>query len=118
MRKAPTVLLLMISLLWHTFAMAQAGLQYGHGDGAAHVVLHLEKEPHHHHDDGTFHQDDTDESVKHVYADSCANTAAFVPTHAPSVAREGCALTQSSSVPIRHDSPILEGPRRPPRLTA
>lgn len=118
MRKAPTVFLLVISLLWHTFAMARAELQYDDGDGVAHVVLHLEKEPHHHHDDGTFHQDDSDESVKHVYADGCANAAGIVPTHSPSVLQEGCASAHASPARAAHESPILEGPRRPPRLTA
>jgi hypothetical protein len=118
MRKAPTIFLLVISLLWHTFAMTHVGLQYDHGDGAAHVALHLEKEPHHHHDDGTFHQDDSDESVQHVYADACASTAGFVPTHSPTIARDGCAVAGASAAPTAHDSPILEGPRRPPRTSA
>src|SRR5687768_1432034 len=82
MRKAPAIFLLVISLLWHGFAIASAGFVHEHGDSVEHVVMHLEKEPHHHHDDGTFHTDGTDESVKHVYADSCANTAGVVPTHA------------------------------------
>jgi hypothetical protein len=118
MRKAPTVFLLVVSLLWHTFATAHIALVYDHGEGVAHVALHLEKEPHHHHDDGTFHQDSTDESVKHVYADGCANTAGFVPTHIASHLADVRAVVQFSSAPAAHDSPILEGPRRPPRLTA
>ena len=118
MRKAPAILLIIVSLLWHTFAMAHAMLASGHAEGVAHVALHLENEPHHHHDDGSFHQDRSDESVQHVHADGCANTAGVVPTHLPSGTTELRSALQPSTGRTAHDSPILEGPRRPPRLTA
>ena len=118
MRKAPIIFLVVISLLWHTFAMAHAGFAYQHGEGAAHVMLHLDKKPHHHHDDGSFHHDGSDESVKHVYSDACANPTAVVQTYTPSVSGDVATAAQFSSAPAAHDSPILEGPRRPPRLTA
>jgi hypothetical protein len=118
MRKAPIIFLLVISFMWHTFAVAGVGLVHDHGDGLAHVVLHLEKEPHHHHDDGTFHADGTDESLQHVYADGCANTTGVVPANIESVRADVCTRLHLSLVAAGHDSPILEGPRRPPRLTA
>ena len=118
MRKAPIIFLLLIALLWQTVAMAHVGFGRDHGSGAAHVALHLEEEPHHHHDDGSFHQDSSDESVKHVYADGYANTAGFVPAHTPDVQVDARSVAQLSGAPAAHDSPVLEGPRRPPRLTA
>lgn len=118
MRQAPVIFLLVISLLWHGFAVASAGFAQDHGDSVEHAVLHLEKEPHHHHDDGTFHEDGTDESMKHVYADSCANLAAVVPTHAVAAHLEVPGHAQLSCPAAERDSAILEGPRRPPRLTA
>jgi hypothetical protein len=117
-RKTPAIFLLVISLLWQAFAMASVGFAQDHGDSIEHVVLHLDKEPHHHHDDGTFHEDGTDESVKHVYADSCANTAGVVPTHAAAARVEIIRRAQPSFSAADPDSAILEGPRRPPRLTA
>ena len=118
MRKVPAVFLLVISLLWHSFATAADGFVRGHGDTMEHVVLHLEKEPHHHHDDGTFHEDGTDESLKHVYADSCANAAGVVPTHAM-VAHVELLRRAQPALPVADpDSAILESPRRPPRFTA
>ena len=118
MRKRPAIFLLVISLLWHGFAFAAPGFVQDHGDSIEHVALHLEKEPHHHHDDGTVHTDGTDESLKHVYADSCANTAVVVPTHAVAAHVEMLVRAQLSSPAAEPDSAILEGRRRPPRLTA
>ena len=118
MRKAPTVFVLILSLLWHTFAMAGAGLTVVHGDGIAHMVLHLDNEPHHHHDDGSFHQDNSGESVKHVYADSCGNTAAFVPAYPAALPSDFRAVVQFTRANSAHAPPFLEGPRRPPRLPA
>lgn len=118
MRKVPAIFLLVISLLWHGFAIASAGFVQGRGGSVEHVVMHLEKEPHHHHDDGTFHEDGTEESVKHVYADSCANAAGVVPTHEVAVHVEILARAQLSFPAAEPDSAILEGPRRPPRPTA
>ena len=117
MRKASTVVLLVIAVLWQAFATAQGALAYAHGEGYAHVVMHLDNEPHHHHDDGSLHQDGSDESVKHVYADGCAGTTA-VPAYALPLVRGVRAEAQFSTPPSAHDSPILEGPRRPPRPTA
>jgi hypothetical protein len=118
MRTAPTISVLILSLLWHTFAMAGAGLTVAHGDGIAHMVLHLDNKPHHHHDDGSFHQDDSDESVKHVSADSCANTAGFVPASPAPMPTDFRAVEQLTRPDSVHASPVLEGPRRPPRLQA
>ena len=118
MRKAPTIFVLITALLWQTFAMAQAGFAQDHADGIAHVLLHLENDPHHHHDDGTFHQDDSDESVKHVYADGSTNTAGVVPAHITSAQPDVGARVDFSLPAPRHDSPVLEAPRRPPRFTA
>lgn len=118
MRKAPTIVLLIVSLLWNTFAMAQPALVAEHGDEVAHVLAHLENEPHHHHGDGDFHQDSSGESVQHVYADGCANVPGFIPVQAyPSFSHAGSAVRQARAF-LAHDSPILEGPKRPPRSAA
>jgi hypothetical protein len=80
--------------------------------------MHLENEPHHHHDDGTLHQDGSDESVQHVYADSYANGAGVMPAHSASLFDDLCAVAQFSNSATAHAPPVLEGPRRPPRFTA
>jgi hypothetical protein len=118
MRKAPLVFLLVLSLLWHSFAMANGAWAYAHGDDLAHAVMHLDNEPHHHHDDGSYHHDDSDESLKHVYTDGCANAAGVLPACSASVLGDARTLEKFSPAPPAHDSPILEGPRRPPRLAA
>ena len=118
MRKAPGIVLLVISLLWHSFATADVRAAYDHGEGAAHAVMHFENEPHHHHDDDTLHQDGSDESVQHVYADGCANSAGVMPTHAAALFNELRAVAQFCNSATAPPPPVLEGPRRPPRLTA
>lgn len=110
MRKAPTVFVIILPLLWHTFAMAGAGLTVEHGEGIAHAVLHLENEPHHHHAIGSLHQDNSDESVRHVYAESGANTALFVPAHPTAILSELCAVEQFTHANFAHAPPYLEGP--------
>lgn len=117
MRKAPIIFLLVISLVWHSFATANVSAAYEHGEGAAHAAMHLENEPHHHHDDGTLQQDGSDESVKHVYADGCANSAGVMPAHFAALFDDLRAGAQFSNSATAHPPPVLEGLRRPPRLT-
>jgi hypothetical protein len=117
-RKVATVLFLAVSLIWHAFAVADLGLLCHHGEGVAHAALHMEKEGHHHHDDGTFHQDDSDESLQHVYADGCANASGVLPAHVGCGAPDFAVATLHAASQAEHDPPVLEGPRRPPRLTA
>lgn len=118
MRKASAVFLLVISLVWHSFATADPLAVYDHGEGSAHAAMHLDNEPHHHHDDGTVQQDGSEESVQHVYADGCANSAGVMPTHSAALFNDLRAVAQSCNSATAHPPPVLEGPRRPPRLTA
>ena len=118
MRKASAVFFLVISLVWHSFATADLRAAYDHGEGAAHAAMHLENDPHHHHDDGTVQQDGSEESVQHVYADGNANSAGGMPTHSAALFNDLRAGAQFSNSATAHPPPVLEGPRRPPRLTA
>jgi hypothetical protein len=94
----------------------------GHGPlhaagGLAHDLMHWDKQSHHHHEDGTLHQEDSDEGFRHLQQDtflslmglpSCVAISLIPATPwAPPV-------FDSSRVP----APVLDGPRRPPRLTA
>ena len=117
MRKAPIIFLLVISLVWHSFATANVSAAYEHGEGAAHAAMHLHNEPHHHHDDGTFQQDGSEESVQHVYADGFANGAGVMPAFA-ALFDDLRAGAQFSNAATAQPPPVLEGPRRPPRLAA
>ena len=118
MRKRPAIFLLLVSLLWQSFAIAQTAIGPAHSGDIAHFVMHLENDPHHHHDDGSFHHDDSDESMKHVYGDGSTSTAGVVPTYSASGAVSPGTAEQFSRPPDGHASPVLEGRRRPPRLTA
>lgn len=118
MRKAPTIFLLVLSLLWHGFALAGGGAVHAGGKSFAHSVMHLENTPHHHHDDGTVHHDGSDESLQHVHADGCANATGLLPGCAALPAHAALVRDLFVSAPRAHDAPFLEGLRRPPRLPA
>ena len=109
--------MLAFALMSQTFAMARSFVG-DHGGDLAHAALHLDNTPHHHHDDGSIHHDDSDESLKHVFADGSAGTAVFMPTCVLTVLPAFGRAAAFSIARGAHDSPILEGPRRPPRLTA
>ena len=118
MRKALTVLLLAVALVWQTPAMSHNAPARDQTAGLAHVVMHFEKELHHHYDDGSLHHDESNESIQHVYADAYANPPGVVPAHATPTPPNACLVASAAPAQPAHDSPVLEGPRRPPRLTA
>lgn len=118
MRRTLTVAVIVVALLQHAFLMAANGLVYYSGEGIGHAMLHWQEAGHHHHDNGSVHEDPSDdESARHLQADG-ALVAAALP----------CALPVFEPLPVReHYSvfinnplgpPFLEGPTRPPRLTA
>jgi hypothetical protein len=109
--------MLIASLLHHAFVMAGNGLLLHADDGLAHAVLHLEQSSHHHHDDGSVHEDDSDQSKRHVQADSALGEVALplfhvTPDRAP---------VHRARLPLGSTEPAdfyLSGTTRPPRLTA
>jgi len=106
--------LLLLSVLHQSAAFAGGGWMLRAADGVAHAVLHWEKSPHHHHDDGTLHAEDTDEASRHLQDDSALNLTGLPasPAIAPFHAAPRLAIaTPVPAVP----SPFLDAPRRPPR---
>lgn len=108
--------LLFVALLpWQSLAWA-ADTACEHGmHEASHVVTHWLGEAHHHHDDGSVHEDDSDESVWHLHADSHLNSVSVLPgeqTWLLSLPPSNGPPSLQSSLP---QAPFLEGLRRPPR---
>lgn len=99
------------------FAAAGQWLVMAKHDGS-HALAHVAGEAHHHHDDGSFDVDDSDESVQHLHADDCIHSPVLTTAL---VSFEPVALV--FIVSDRWDAalappPFLEGPRRPPRSVA
>jgi hypothetical protein len=115
MRRAFIVLVLIGSICFQGVALAKQVLAWERSGDVAHSMLHAEGVAHHHHEDGSVHKDSSRKSKQHVHNDCCASVAgipssgigaiaALYPAHAPAdIARSG------------HDSPFLEGLKRPPR---
>jgi hypothetical protein len=116
MRRWTALLLLFAMLPWQATALAAAAWDPGvHGD--SHALAHWAGEAHHHdgHDDG-FHQDQSEESIGHiVHCDAHLCAVAVLPAVMTWVVP---AMQVDAPADLRsrgHPSPVLEGPRRPPR---
>lgn len=114
MRRSFLALLLVASVLFQSMASAGQGALAHAAEGLAHAVMHWEKTPHHHHDDGSAHEDESDQSSRHLQADNALGFVAlpsFIAA-APLAAFTPLALRLGIS-PI--PAPVPDGPNRPPR---
>lgn len=117
MRRSAILLVMLFAMLWQSVAMARIGSTVNALADLAHATLHWQAEAHHHHDDGSYHLDDSKESVQHVVIDhlnaSLALAAASLHDFPPlgSAAPDGL---RERPVP----DPALDGLLRPPRLRA
>ena len=117
MRRSAILVVMLFAMLWQSVAMARIGSTVNVLADLEHATLHWQGEAHHHHEDGSYHQDDSKESVQHVVTDhlnaSLALTAASSHDFMPlgSFARDGL---NERLVP----NPALDGLLRPPRFRA
>jgi len=117
MRRSAVLLAMLFAMLWQSVALARPGSTVNVLADLEHAALHLQEEGHHHHDDGTFHLDDSQDSTLHVLSDHLTATTALLPT----VSHQ---FPSSDSAPpgglhdARVPDPFLDGLLRPPRLHA
>ena len=117
MRRSAILVFMLFAILWQSAAMARIGSTVNALADLEHATLHWQGEAHHHHEDGSYHQDDSKESVQHVVTDplntSLALTAASSQDFTPagSAAPDGL---RERPVP----NPALDGLLRPPQLRA
>lgn len=83
----------------------------------SHVVTHWLDEAHHHHEDGSFHEDDSDESVRHLLADCHLSSASLLPGELNWLPSARFAQGPPALPSRLHPAPFLEGPHRPPRIS-
>lgn len=115
-KRTGILVVMLIAMLWQSLALARAGSTLNAFADAQHAVLHGQQEGHHHHDDGSYHLDDSDESTRHLMADH-SPASALLPSATPAVAFLGGGspgMREARASP----HPFLDGPLRPPRLTA
>ena len=116
MRRLLAVILL-LSFFCQAFATARQTAAFDHEGEfqAVHAEMHLEGSAHHHDEHGVTHQDDSLESIQHMFAEAGPGTAAlfhFPQLSLPLDRSPAPAVTAESVSP----SPHLDGLRRPPRL--
>lgn len=116
MRRKFALALMLFSILWQSLAFGGQAAAFADVHEIAHMAMHSLSEAHHHHDDGSVVQDDSDESRQHVVADGgisspflwAVTSFTLIPTDA---ARP--AMMDERPLP----PPLLDGLRRPPRLS-
>jgi hypothetical protein len=117
MRRSAVLVAMLFALLWQSVAMARIGSTVNALADLEHATLHWLEEAHHYHEDGSYHRDDSTESVQHVLTDhlnaslALATTSSHGFTPSGSVAPDGL---RERRVP----DPALDGLLRPPRFSA
>ncbi|MEO7852055.1 MAG: hypothetical protein ABIR94_07340 [Rubrivivax sp.] len=115
MRRSALLLLTLFALLWQSVTLARAGSAGNALANLEHAALHWQESGHHHHEDGSFHLDDSTESAQHVIADHLSANAVLMTSDAfglPSPASNPPGGWQDRAAP----HPYLDGLLRPPRL--
>lgn len=115
MHRSSVLLVMLLAMLWQSVAFARAGSTVNVLADMEHTALHWQQEGHHHDEDGSYHRDDSSESVQHVINDHVSVSAALLVTSShdfPSLTSARPGGLQQTQVP----DPDPEGLLRPPRL--
>lgn len=107
----------MLSVFWQALAVAGQMPVFASHEELEHAAMHLQEEGHHHHDDGAVELDESSDSKLHMMADGMPSAALEVFALNIPVPDWGSS-PPSSALDSILPYPILEGLRRPPRLTA
>lgn len=117
MRRSAILLFMLFAMLWQSVALARVGSTVNALLDAEHAALHWQEEGHHHHGDGSYHLDESRESVQHVVMDHTSSPAALVGASSPHIPPQGLTVPEDHPRAPAPD-PALDGPLRPPRLHA
>ena len=117
MCRVTTTIVLLLALLWQSVALASAGSTLDPIPDPAHSALHWQDEGHHHHEDRSYDRDDSAESMQHLMADHVSAFVGLLHAVPTSVPPSGSSRSRASGEdPGPH--PFLDGPLKPPRVTA
>jgi hypothetical protein len=117
MHRSAVLLVLLFAMLWQAVALARPGSTVNVLADAEHAALHWQEEGHHHHEDGSFHLDDSSASTFHGLSDHLTLTTALLPAvshHFPL----GASPPPGALRDTRVADPFLDGLLRPPRSPA
>jgi hypothetical protein len=114
MRRTAVLVFLLLAMLWQSAAYARAGSTVSVLADPDHAALHWLEKGHHHHDDGSYHLDDSKASAQHLLCDHVTATSALLLAASRDFPPLGSAAPTG-----RHErrvpDPPLEGLLRPPR---
>jgi hypothetical protein len=110
-----TILVVLLAMLWQSVALARVSSTVNLMADLEHAALHWQDESHHHHEDGTYHLDSSQESMQHMLSDHGGANAALLPL---SPKHEISLIGASKARGIHAEpapNPFLDGLLRPPR---
>jgi hypothetical protein len=114
MRRSAVLFAMLFAMLWQSVALARVGSTVNALADLEHAALHWQEKAHHHHEDGSYHLDDSKESTQHVLTDHVSATAALMVALSQDFPLQGSAAPgglHDTVVP----NPTLDGLLRPPR---
>lgn len=117
MRRSAILLVMLVTMLWQTVAVAQAGSMTNALADLEHASLHWQEKGHHHHEDGSYQLDDSIASAQHVLCDHVSATVAIVVSASHHFPCLGSAAPGGLH-PTAVSGPTLDGLLRPPRPRA
>ena len=117
MRRSAVLIVMLFAMLWQSTAMARVGSTVNPLSDLAHATLHWNDESHHHHEDGSYHLDDSKESVHHMATDHLnASLAPAAPSWHDFPALASAAPDELHAAPVSNLA--LDGLLRLPRSGA
>jgi len=114
MRRTAVLLVILFAMLWQSVALARVGSTVNVLADLEHAALHWQEKGHHHHEDGSYHLDDSKDSAQHVLSDHVTATTALLVTASHDVPPLGSAAPGGLHERLVPD-PTLDGLLRPPR---
>lgn len=114
MRQSTVLLLMLFAMLWQSVAMARVGSTVNVLADLEHAALHWQAEAHHHHEDGSYHLDDSNESVRHVVTDHLSVSLEMAAPESHDFPALGSAVHGGVGT-TAFPNPTLDGLLRPPR---
>jgi hypothetical protein len=114
MRRSTVLFVMLFAMLWQSVAFARAGSTANALADLGHAALHWQEEGHHHHEDGSYHLDESKESAQHVLSDHVSAAAALMVPASHDFPPLGSAAPGGLHERLVPD-PMLDGLLRPPR---
>lgn len=116
MRRTVILVFMLFAMLWQSVALARIGSTVNAMADPEHAAMHWQ-EAGHHHVDGSYHLDDSNESAQHILMDHTGSSLALDAWLPPQFPPRG--LTAPIDRPTQHaPDPDLDGLLRPPRHPA